>query len=396
MFSFHEILAHKKRGILLISAVFAFLLFMSWGLYIKGSVDRLFDIFVSISGHRIDVEIPDNASFKDWNEYIAKLDSIQHIEGYTNASEYFDECVLKDQNDEWQVYMCGNIDTSLERFFCFEQIRLVGGDYPSEFQMLVENDFSKVHNIRIGDIVSVSKNNKNINLKVSGIYSIVGKFDIDAVHQGYYAEPDLPVVFCDYNSMEHLIGDHHLTVLSVYVDKYRNMDEVYKKISEINKNATVIDCVKNQAYSTGTVVNVLNHMSRLIIIFSVFVFGICVFALVIIWIISHENTFVCLKGLGETKRSITTLYSIELSVLVMPVIALSCILNYLLLKKLGKPVIDMMIRISGNNTSYWDVDDIENMYALDVITFIMPAIVAAVIVTHTGYHQRGYHKKGKR
>lgn len=363
--------------------VFTFVSFLSFGSFLRILINNIYEAYAQEEGYCIDINIPDNQCYMDWNEVIAFLCTVKNIVGYNNTKEIGIECETGNPESSVDVYLFGNINTNFSEFFRSDNFEMLSGEMPvcGKKQIIIDYEYSLANQKNIGDIVVIKKEDRKLELSVVGIYKInkIPKVDID--NDGFYMECERPILLCDYLSFEEISGDMDFTLMSVYVNELSNMDNVYTNIKEkMNGNVLVIDTIKNHSNSTGTTINVISIMSNGVLFLSAVFFLVCVYIISIIWVNDHSSMIIIYKTLGDKNSNILKRLTCEIGIVCMPMCLASGEICRLFLQRFGKEILEFILNISRNSIDNWDSMNVERLYYVGFKEYIIISFVVGIVI----------------
>lgn len=381
-----EVSAHKYRNILLCVLIFTFTTFYCLAFFLKGTVNNIYNIYAKQDGYSIAISCADNYVYADWIPIMEEIVKFDYVEGFNVGGKKIIKCNVKQdatcgQNHE--VYMFGNINTEYSEYFRKGDFELISGVYPEtgKNEVLIDEIFSRENYIEIGDNVEVVYNESTLNLKVVGKYKVTRVPKIDEDNDGFYAESQIPILYCDYISYETVSYDRDFSVLFVYADKLEHVNNVKNAIMQLlGEEAQVISSIESHTATTGTTIKVLTFISEICIKVSSFIFLLCLCLLTVIWTRDHMSTINILNALGQKKIAIIGRILMEILLICIPVSVLSALLNATVLDNIGETIINRIIFSSGNNIILWDPLDADMIYELHAVNFVIPAVISNSMV----------------
>ena len=316
---FMEIIRHPMRSLLLSLAVTVFAAFCVFGCFLTSLSDSFYRVFTGMSGYSLSVEAMGFTEFSDWDETIGCIMENEHIISYSNGIEASAECTPVDfvnvdyegtthGDDGWAgVYLYGNIDISQSSLFRNGELVLEEGTYPDQDSpgVAIDENLAKGNKTSVGDSVTVSFQDKEISLTVTGIYRAEStpKVEADSA-EGYYTDAVESLLFCDYWSMAELKGTEEAQEMVFYIDDYQNMDEclvyVENVLDELGIEGFATDEIEDGAEEMAGIFQLLDRMDRIVVSFAYVLCGAIVIGMSMLWLRTYKGTFAICRILGES------------------------------------------------------------------------------------------------
>lgn len=292
-------------GVLISLVIFIVSLSISNGLR-----DNMLNSILSLTSH-VSVIYPINE--QEEGEYTKDIEKIKNIKDVVS--------IIPVINAKGIIKYRSNIDAFLIKAMDSNDVKLKEGNYPNSLdEILIGNEYADLYNIQINDKLKVVfENNKEVTLKVSGIFK-TGYYDYDsqvAIIPLQLAQIMLEV---GYKISELSINVKNPTIKSSINEVKNNLEILKKPITTwFERNQSILSAIEFENF-------VLTSILIFLLIISSFVIS------VILNMIIREKIpdIGILKSFGYTNKNILTIFLIEaliigglgiiLSIIIFPII----------------------------------------------------------------------------
>lgn len=337
--------------------------FTVFGSFLRSIVGNMNNMFITKEGCSIDVQIDSFSKLSDWDGLLDSIMELEHIEGYDsmsmgrlctplNFSNVDYEGNVLAYGESSKVYVEGGCYTEYIDSFRNGEMKLVDGVLPSLEHpgVAVDKNIAEKNGLHIGDVISVASEEAEVDMELVGIYDTYMVPKVEAEINGFYKESANSYLFCDYGSYVKLTGYERLNLLRFYVDEYANLDASLRQIKELtaDKEALVINCIKNLMQNTGSLVPFLEKCSKMVLGFNYISCAVIMGLMIMLWMRSHAKMIMIYKILGQNELGIIAKIICEILVIEFISGGAGFFAAAYVLKQRGSGLVEKLIITSGN------------------------------------------------
>lgn len=255
------------------------------------------------------------------NEDYLFFDQIEHVTGIgghfreitvtpidtNNVKEHTGADVPKENTiDADNMVIVAMMD--LENYDIFrreKKITVIEGEFPDKDGIMIESRYAELNHISVGDFVNYIAFDKQISLKVEGIYFVDSEFEIletNDVSDSVYIYSPYNVIYMEYEYALQLfdwIEDGRGSGCNIYIDKPENV-EIVKNVIEKYKGdkVNIYDNTTQYMENECVVIKSLSNISRMLQI-SILITGTIIILIVISFVyekLRHDTAIYLLLG----------------------------------------------------------------------------------------------------
>ena len=381
---FIEVRYHKNRSVLFSLVIVVLSFFIFAGFYLRNIVNNIYNQLIQEEGYCIDADSAVILDYDAWKNRMDQLSQNPVIEGYSNRTQkYYQTSIRKEDDQGVDVYLTGVIQMKYTEAVRDGTVELAAGRWmeAGDREVVLEETFAEKTGIHLDEQIRIENEEMTVSALVVGVYKKNGALRIDSEHEGYYSESKYPVVYGSYTLYETVSGDRDLHVMSFYADSFDHMDDLTLILkSAFGKDTILINVIENHIRTTGTTIKVFVGVSNALVIGSCGLLLLCITVLSVIWMRAHIPSVRIQIILGEKKSVITAQLVSEIALICEPVALVSTLICTGIFGCFGRKLFDKILRMSGNDMSFWDIGDTDNLNQFDISTIVLPVIVCTLIV----------------
>lgn len=301
------------------------------------------------------------------------LDDLSQINGVVGCNQEtnmlvqpvdFKNTIAKDENNIFSiphtdlVRLYADTDTSLNLVFK-NSMKLMEGNLPSSINegVAIDEVLASENNLTVGDTIVVRSLESGIEkgLKIIGIY----KAEIlpqESWTEGNgtiaYGQSPYSYIFCDFKTYENVVG-HEIPRSSVviYADNMRALRKItssVKKLGLSEEEYHLVNQTENKLKMGTSASRAISSAATLLTSISVFVSGIVLFLVILLWIRACYKDISILIALGKKRCAIIRDYLLLISIISIFAIMISTPFCGLIISQFGDSLVEYTFAASGN------------------------------------------------
>lgn len=347
---FMEIIRRPFRAVILALMILSLSLLSMVGVFLQELVKNTYEEYVKIDGFSIAIEKSDIDTIP--NELNSKILSLEHVIGYNNNGNYYDNYKpvnfrnvpydnstnnLYKEEVATDIRLYANINTSFYDSFRNGEMVLVEGVFPDSDNkgVIVDEMLAKENHLNVGDNIELYNvaNDNTVKFKIVGFYRTLIAPEIGLSNKlgTYYIVSPYSYIFCDYESFFTISNiSSSLNSVVYYVDEYNNMELVFKQIEDmvIPEGYIVINCLENTLSYYGQVIFTLKNTTSSLLGFTYITSLFILFLMTLLWMRSHYYETGIYIALGTEKRKIVLYFMLEIFTIAIISLLLSFLIGY--------------------------------------------------------------------
>ena len=365
----YHIFKSTTRSIFLLAVNVVIIVFFAILVFIQNVTNNYYGFFVEEEGCSFFVgTYSGGESFEISPLFIKELQQIEHVIGYNmsatiecNPSNFINipykpDPILSSEEDNGQVRLVGNYNTSLYDTFRRNEMVVKQGRTPDEAHpgALIDEDLAQKNKLSIGDTIEFDSSPA---IEVIGIYRTLNVPKIR--YDTYFATASKSYIFCDLGTLRSIseFGDLY-THMDVYVENYTSMENVESRLYDLCENWTdenvryyAVNNIENRiSIDSGysAVVGISNVIPK-VLIASVGLSLVILFLMTLLWIKDHCEAFGIYRILGKPTCEVALIIFVEILLISLSSAIIAGGIILLVLKVYSADIINLATTITSSS-----------------------------------------------